>query len=634
MNTYFYHILLLLKKLGIALLLFSLSRIIFLLFNTSHFSDVSISLFFYGIRFDLVAISYFFAPLIFLQLIPFPVRDYKWYNKVLSVAFYIGITTTLILNMIDVSYFDYTLKRSTADLFGIVSVGNDFLNLLPNYIIDYWYSYILLVALIFIPVLLHKKYCTSIIQKTSYNLKTYLSHSLIFILFIGITILGMRGGTQLKPLSILNAGQYAKSQNISIVLNTPFTILKTILKDNLEIKDYFAEKEIETIFSPNKKIVGQGIHEGKNVVLIIMESFAKEYVGGLNDGLGYTPFIDSLLDKSYVFTNAYANSSRSIEALPCMLSGLPQLMSQPYALSTYAGNQITGLPQHLKNDGYNTSFYHGGANGTMGFNGFVGVIGVDNYFGLNEYPDKEKDYDGAWGIFDEPYLQYYAKELNAKPEPFFSSVFTLSSHHPYTIPEQHKGKFPKGDLPLHQTVGYTDYALKQFFKLAKGMPWFKNTLFVFTADHSAQSNSSIYKTRMGRYAVPFFIYSPSGNLKGKHTDLFQHIDVTPTLLGLVSKNNKIISFGNDAFGISEKYTVQFINNTYQISVNNSFLIFDGITTVHYSELINGSLLYKNIINGLTSEQTIKKNKVEKLLKGIIQQYNNRLINNQLNVLEK
>ena len=634
MRFYFHNTILLLKKLGIAFFIFSLSRIIFLLFNTAHFSDISISLFFYGIRFDLVAISYFFAPLILLQLIPFSFRNYKWYQKLLAIAFYLGNTVAIILNLIDVAYFDFTLKRTTADFFGMLGTGDDFFKLLPHYIIDFWYNYILLAGLVFLSWFLHKKYCQSIVKKTSYRLKDYLFHTLIFILFSALTTIGMRGGLQYKPLSIVNAGQYAKAQNISIVLNTPFTIIKTILVSNIDIKNYYSEKEIETVYSPIKTIKNQGNHKGKNVVLIILESFAKEYVGGFNNGEGYTPFIDSLLTESYAFTNAYANSGRSIEALPCILAGIPQLMTKPYVLSNYAGNQIIGLPQYLKNDGYNTSFYHGGANGTMGFNGFVGVTGVDNYFGLDEYANKDKDYDGSWGIFDEPYLQYFAQELNTKPEPFFSAVFTVSSHHPYTIPAQHKGEFEKGNLPLHETIGYTDYALKQFFKSAKDMPWFKNTLFVFTADHSAQSNGIFYKTRLGRYAVPFFIYSPTGNLKGINSKQFQHIDITPTLLSLVSENENAISFGNNAFDNSEKFSVQFINNTYQITLENKFLIFDGSKTISYYELANDSLLTNNLINSLSSQQLIEKNKTEKLLKGIIQQYNNRLINNQLTILKK
>ena len=633
MSAYLFHLRLLLKQLGIAFLVFTLCRILFYIYNSSHFNDVPFSLFFYGLRFDLIAISFLFSPLIILHLLPFTFRNLKWYNNLLAISFYVANTIAIALNLIDVAYFDFTLKRTTADFFTMVSTGDDFLKLLPHYIIDFWYDYLLFGGLLLLSWLLYKRYCQKSLSIQLYKQRDYLIHSLIFLCFSVLTVFSMRGGFQYKPIDIVNAGQYAKAQNIPIVLNTPFTLIKTILVDNIEVKDYFSEDEIENIYTPKKEVVTDGPLRGKNVVLIILESFAKEYVGGFNNEKGYTPFLDSLMNKSFIFTNAYANGKRSIEALPCILTGIPQLMNSPYALSNYAGNKLNGLPEILKDEGYNTSFYHGGANGTMGFNGFVGVAGIENYNGLNEYPHQKDDYDGLWGIFDEPYLQYYATELNTKPQPFFSAIFTVSSHHPYTIPKKHAGKFPKGNLPLHETVGYTDYALKQFFKSIKDKPWFNNTVFIFTADHSAQSNNEYYKTKLGQFAIPFFIYSPSTNLKGKSDQYFQHIDITPTLLGLLSINKSIISFGNNAFDDSDKFSVQFINGIYQIAKDEIFLTFDGNNTIGFYNIKSDSLLANNLIENLTPSENKEKDELENLLKGIIQQYNNRLINNQLSIIE-
>lgn len=629
------HLIILIKRLGIAFLAFTLCRVLFYIFNSVHFSDVSVNLFFYGIRFDIVAIAFIYSPLILLHLLPFPFKNLKWYRQLLTITFYTLNTLAIAVNLIDVAYFDFTLKRTTSDFFGMVGTGNDFFKLLPHYIIDFWYNYLLFAGLLILCWFLNKTFCNT--YKTAYvfDRKAYLYQTLIFILFSTLTVYGMRGGFQYKPIDIVNAGQYSKAQNIPIVLNTPFTIIKTMLIDNIEIKTYFLDSKIETVYTPKTTIISKPAFKNKNVVLIILESFAKEYVGGYNNGIGYTPFLDSLLNKSYNFTNAYANGSRSIEALPSILAGIPQLMATPYAISNYASNQIDGVAKVLKKQGYNTSFYHGGENGTMGFNGFVGVAGINNYFGLNEYDNKEKDYDGNWGIFDEPYLQYYAAELNTKKEPFFSSIFTLSSHHPYKIPKQYKGVFPKGNLKTHETVGYTDFALKRFFETAKNMPWFNNTLFIFTADHSAKSNAEKYKTRLGRFAIPTFIFDPTGNLKGINENLFQHLDITPTILSLVANNNKIISFGSNAFNNNDKFVVQYVNGTYQITTKNNFLIFNGEKTTGFYYLKNDSLLKNNFaLQALSDQRKIDKTNLENKLKGIIQQFNNRLINNQLSNSKK
>jgi phosphoglycerol transferase MdoB-like AlkP superfamily enzyme len=631
MSSYFLHLKLLLKKIGIAFLIFSLCRILFYIFNGNHFADVPIKLFFYGIRFDFVAISFLFSPLILLHLIPFPFRNFKWYSKLLALSFYIPNTIIIILNLIDLAYFDFTLKRTTFDFFGMITTGNDFVHLLPHYIIDFWYDYILLIGLLVLSWFLHKKFCKSNFKFYPYGKKDYLIHSAIFAAFLGLTIIGMRGGLQYRPIDIINAGQYAQAQNIPIVLNTPFTIIKTTFVDKMEPVSYYSDNILENIYTPEKTIIENGRFKGKNIVFIILESFAKEYVGGYNNGEGYTPFIDSLLKESYVFTNAYANGNRSIESLPCILTGIPQLMNASYTLSNYTGNELDGLPKLLKKEGYNTSFYHGGENGTMGFNGFVGIAGIDDYYGLDEYPNKEVDFDGLWGIFDRPYLQYFASELNQKKQPFFSTIFTLSSHHPYTIPKENIGMFPKGTLPFHESIGYTDYSLQQFFNTAQKMTWFSNTIFVFTADHSSLSNSAKYKTRLGQYAIPMFIFDPSGEFKGVNNNYFQQIDIPPTIMSLTGISDSVITFGNNAFGKEEKFVINYINSSYQIAYQDYFLIFDGEKTTDFFDIKQDSLFVNNLINKLNLKQNNIKNNTEQFLKAIIQQYNYRVINNKLSI---
>jgi len=427
MPNYLSHIIPFFKRIGLAFLVFMLCRIFFYIVNAEHFTNVSITDFIYGIRFDAVAISYLYLPFIILSIIPFSFRSFRKYQRTLAILFYTSNSIAIVLNLVDVAYFDFTLKRTTTDLFSMIGVGGgaDFIKLLPNYILDFWYDYILLAFLIWGSWYIYKKYCRYKGMFYPYVRKNYLIQSSIFVLTIGLLIIGIRGGIQLRPLSIVSAGQFTIAQNTSLVLNTPFTVLKTLVKEKAEVLHYFSDEEVSTIFNPEVTIEGNGMLKNKNVVFIIIESLAKEYVGFLNDGNGYTPFLDSLMKDGFVFTNAYANGQKSIESLPSILTGIPQLMATPFVVSNYAGNSITGLPQLLKENGYNTSFYHAGTNGTMGFDAFSKIAGVTDYYGLNEYPekDKEKDYDGLWGVFDEPYLQYYAKELNQKKAPFFSSIF-------------------------------------------------------------------------------------------------------------------------------------------------------------------------------------------------------------------
>ena len=626
MKIDFSHLWLLLKRLSIGFLVFTLCRFLFYLFHLSFFSgNFPADAFFYGIRFDFVAISYLFSPFILLSMVPFGFRSNPRYQIAVKAFFHLANSLAIILNLIDLGYYQYALKRSTADLFNFLNTGNDFWGMLPQYLVDFWYAFLFLVLLIVFSEFLYRK-TTTVFQKTTYTLKSYGVQFALFILVISFTIIGFRGGTQLKPLDIINAGNHTSPQFIPVVLNTPFCVLKTVLNDQLSSIDFFEENEVEKKYSPTLNIQSQGVLQGKNVVFIILESFAKEYVGFFNQGKGYTPFIDSLCEHSYVFTNAYSNGSKSIEALPSIFAGLPPLMNTPYVISNYSSNQLDALPQLLKNNGYNTSFYHGGANGTMGFDGFVKTCGVDNYYGKDEYPDKEKDDDHHWGIYDEPYLQYYANELSTKKQPFFSTVFTLSSHHPYTLPKKYKDVFPEGELKAHPTIGYTDYALRMFFKSARNKDWFKNTVFVFTADHSASSIDPKYATIIGRFAIPVFIYDPSGTLQGMNDNYFQHCDLTPTILELLGINTSIVSFGLP-LSTAHRHIVGFSRNTYYYMSDEYLLLFDGKNTLGLYSYKEDSLLTNNLLNILAHKNI--QTTLEQQLKAIIQQHNNRLINNQL-----
>jgi phosphoglycerol transferase MdoB-like AlkP superfamily enzyme len=620
------------KKITLAFVIFSCCRLIFYLFNFSSFSGTfPYEVFFYGLRFDAVAIVYLFSPFIVVSMFPFGTKQtpsFKWITKLL---FHLGNSLGIIFNLIDVGYFKYSQKRSTADLFQFLSTGNDFSNMLPTYIKDFWYLFVILILLIIVTEFLYRKF-DHYQSINPFRLKNFLIQLCIFLVIDLLALIGLRGGIQLRPIDIINAANYTSSSNVPILLNTPFCIIKTVFNERMMNAEYFDEKTVKKIYNPELTIEPKNEFTGKNVVLIILESFAKEHVGFFNEGNGYTPFLDSLIANSYVFTNAYSNGTRSIESLPSIFAGIPPLMNTPYIISNFSANKIDALPAILKSKGYNTSFYHGGINGTMGFNSFCSTAGISDYYGKDEYPNKDKDDDGAWGIPDEPYLQYFAQELNKKPTPFFSSVFTLSSHHPYKIPEKYRNQFPEGKLPIHKTISYTDFALKQFFATAKKSPWFKNTLFVFTADHSSETINPIYSTVIGRNAIPTFIYDPSGEIKGQNANYFQHIDITPSLLSLLGIKTRIFSFGNDVFSNNEKKLVFFTGTAFLLVKDKYILFFGGRNTSGLFDLSKDSLLYHNLIDS-TDLNPIKKS-LETQLKAIIQQHNTRLNNNKTSLTQK
>jgi phosphoglycerol transferase MdoB-like AlkP superfamily enzyme len=302
-------------------------------------------------------------------------------------------------------------------------------------------------------------------------------------------------------------------------------------------------------------------------------------------------------------------------------------MTEDFITSQYGSDKFNSLASLLKTEGYNSSFFHGGKNGTMGFDAFCKSAGFDNYYGKNEYPD-QSDFDGHWGIWDEPYLQYIAQTLNTKPQPFFGAVFTLSSHHPYKVPDKYKNNFRKGPLEIQQTIMYSDFALKEFFKTASTMPWFKNTIFVITADHTSEAWQPFFKNRVGQYFIPIIFYQPENGQVGRQAIVAQQTDIMPTLLDMLHYPNPFLAFGGSLLRNEEPhFGLSYLNGNYQLIQDGYAWQTDHSTSKALYYFKQDSLLK----NDLYLHQKNVANEKDRLLKAIIQQYNSRLIENKLSI---
>ena len=178
-------------------------------------------------------------------------------------------------------------------------------------------------------------------------------------------------------------GEIYKSKNTSVILNTPFCILHSLNEVQLPDYYYFNNDELNIIYSPIHLPKKQKL-EKQNIIFLIMESYSKEFVGFYNNYEGYTPFLDSLMHHAMVFTNAYANGLKSIEALPAITASIPTLMTNPFITSDFARNKFKSLASILNNEGYSTSFFMVVKKGTMGFYSFAHRAGFQEYYGLEE----------------------------------------------------------------------------------------------------------------------------------------------------------------------------------------------------------------------------------------------------------
>ncbi|MGQ0826771.1 MAG: LTA synthase family protein [Bacteroidota bacterium] len=537
----------------------------------------------------------------------------------------------LLANCADLVYFQFTLKRTTADVFHFFGgeIGNDLGRLLPLFIKDYWYVVVIWLILTALLYYLYEKTEKKRILKWDTN--QYIYQAVTFLISVFLFVIAYRGGIQLKPISIVTAGEYTSVRYVPLVVNTPFTILKTLDLPTIEPDIYFKdERELKKHYNP--------LHPGENggfkklnVFIIALESFSKEYVGALNKrSVSCTPFLDSLIGESLTFSNGFSNGKKSMEGIPAIVSSIPTWMNEAYITSPYGSNQTNSLPSLLKEQGYYTAFFHGGTNGTMGFDAYANLAGFDNYFGRKEY-NNENDYDGNWGIWDEEFFQYTANTINKKQQPFFATLFTLTSHHPYTIPNKYRVKFKEGNLEIEKSISYSDYSLKKFFETAKKMPWFNNTLFVLCADHTGVSWDEFYMNRVGNYTIPIVYYLPRGQLKGQSALLTQQIDIMPSVLDYLNYSKPYFAFGNSVFDttITNRYALTYNNDAFQLISKNYSLGFNGTKATDLYNYTKDSLLKYNLI---VTEPLVVKELTDQL-KAIIQTYQQSLIYNTQRVVE-
>lgn len=643
--VFFYH-------LGLALLIMALCRIVYYLYNYTYFAHISagdfVDIALGGLLFDGASIAYtnavYFILLLLGVFLPARWEQHKVFVGLRSATYLIPNVLNIFLNISDTGYYAFALKRTSMSVFSEFQ-NESALNLYGKYIITFWPLTLLFIVLVL--VLYFGYRLVRFERKDGQTMIARVRAKGLALVEVGvfafIALLTIRGeiGFENRPMTTLRANIFVReAKDRDLVLNTTFTMIRTSRKSTLKELSLLPEDKVAEYFSPRYK--ARPLHEGdslygafkgKNVVFLILESFAKEYTSYLNqevaDYPGYTPFLDELMSESLVFKYGFANGRVSIEAMPSALTSLPALGIN-FVLSHYAGNDLMSLPEQLDKQGYSSIFYHGASKGSMGFDAFVKQIGIHDYFGREDHAD-ESDYDGTWGIFDDKFLQTVAKHIGSRPTPFLATIFTLSSHAPYTVPEEYGDMFREGSQYIHRAVQYADMSLKMFFDAIRNEPWYDDTLFVLMADHASQSDRPEYQNVGGRFAIPIIFHDPSGRLKGlQDRYVVQQADILPSLLYLMGDDTEIISYGQNMFDPEAPHFAVNYENGNHIMLHRDFTIFmDATGKCKFS---SASPLVQHPVDFVSLDSVDTKH-YEMMLKAYAQDYNHRVINNKLDLYE-
>lgn len=638
-----------------ALMVYVLARIEFLLENLSYFSEGLtfghlMEMMYGGYMFDRSAVTYTNLLWIVMVLFPLWLKETPAYHKVCKWLFVVVNSVALVINFADSVYFPYTLRRTTTSVFREFSNENNLGDVFAGELLVHWYL-VLIGALMMWG--MWRLYLTPRVDKSKFTTaKARLKYAGLQLLFLAmlapLCVGACRGGlgSGIRPITINNANQYVKRPTeCALVLNTPFSMLRTIGKSVFEVPAYYpSQEQAAQVFTPVHNATPAtakpfGPQSRKNVVVLIVESFGREYIGALNkmyfDGKykGYTPYVDKLIGESAVWYYSFCNGRKSIDGMPSVLCGIP-MFKEPFVLTPASMNNYTGMAGLLAREGYTTSFFHGANRGSMGFLAFANKTGFQQYYGRQDYDEdprfgngRDDDFDGHWGIWDEPFLQYWCQKLGEMRQPFMSACFTVSSHTPYVVPEKYKDTYPEEGIVIHKCIRYTDMAIGKFFEAARKQPWFKNTIFVLTSDHTNLSDHAQYQTDIGGFCSPVIIYDPSHEVvrPGMRNGIAQQIDILPTVMSILGYKKPFLSFGCDLMTTSDEdtYAVNYLNGVYQYVKHGYTMQFDGHKVIAMYRLTD--LLMRHNLVGRVPEQA----RMEQELKAIIQQYMYRMVNDKL-----
>lgn len=562
------------KLLLFSVFLFAVIRILFIGFYPDYFIDnvnveELLKSFLYGVRFDLNISVIFLSPILLISILPFSIIGTLRFQKLLSYLSLIVFIVFSIISLIDLAYFGEVYRHLGREIF-LVNKDIGFLfdvafkSRLPYTILGFLILGIIILSYVIFIIYPLKK-------SVNLNSGSIFFRSLLGVAFLIFCFWLARGMIiQGRPISYADAFENTTSSSqANLVLNSPFVVWKQLRKQeklgpiNLltdKEKDQISFRDDVFLFQSNEK------ENYKNIVFILLESWSYKYIDGLaHRNYNVTPFIDSLIKKSIVWDNYYAAGKRSIIGIQAVLSSVPALNNHPVLGFGLELNKISRIGKILNDHQYRTIMMQTSNRRSFNVNSIANVLGFQEYYGkedvpiIKKYPQEPPHF--GW---DYDSLQFLLNKLNETPKskPFFAFLFTGSTHEPFADAGEAFHIYPhnqSNENGFLNTLRYSDWSLEQFMKAAEKQPWYNNTIFIFTADHTLNSLPS--ENLKEQFHIPLIVYSPDGSLSAKRESQFaSQYDLFPTILDLLGIDTPISTFGQSLLHPKTTTPTLFVGN--------------------------------------------------------------------------
>src|SRR6185437_7896635 len=389
-------------------------------------------------------------------------------------------------------------------------------------------------------------------QKVFHLYDVFISLFLIAVLFVPI-----RGGIQKIPMNISDVYFSEKIFADHAAINLPWNIMFSIL--NMHNKqnpfDYFPEEKAEQLVKDlyntgPKKIPSILSVEKPNIIFIILESYTAKWIGCLGGIRGVTPNLDSIAANGLLFTNIYAAGDRSEKGQVAVLSGYPNQAITSIIKTPTKTRHLPSINQSLAPLGYTSSYTYGGELEFANIKSYLINIKMQRLVSKYSFPVSERT--TSWGVHDQYVFDRFYKDIHEEKQPFFATVFTLSSHEPYDVPMKPRFKGNDETTRFENSVVYTDSIIGSFINRLKKDSLWNNTIIVFVADHGHPLPGHDPEDRPSKFHIPLIFTGGALTFKGKINAIGSQTDIATTLLDQLHVPADKFEWGKDLLDSSAK----------------------------------------------------------------------------------
>ncbi|MCC9138250.1 LTA synthase family protein [Pontibacter silvestris] len=564
-------------------LYFIVARAIFLLYHldrTQQLSSSDVSLvFFHGLHLDLSFAAY-------LSLLPFVASVvsalWKGFNANAFVRYYTNFFVVFIAVLLSVDLELYSFWGFRLDATPI-----QYLNTPGEMLASAAAAPIMLLLCISIAmsvafILLYHRYFDLRLFSLINN-KWLVAGVALF--FAALLVVPLRGGIQQIPINqsvvYFSENPYANHAG----LNMPWNLMHSLLKYNKQSKNpyqYMAKEEaaerVQALYAPSPDSALQVVSNQKpNVLFIILESYTAKFVESLGGEKGVTPNLNKLAAEGISFTNMYASGDRSEKGMVALLSGYPVQTITSIIKTPKKTEKLPHLSQVFEQQGYRTSYYYGGELEFANIKSYLLNGGYDHLIDKYDFPSSS--YNSKWGAHDHILFERVLQDLQKEKEPFFTTVYTLSSHEPFEIPIAPKFPGTDNEALFRNSVYYTDWALGRFVVEAKNRPWWQNTLVVIVADHGhpLPGNDANYQT--SKFRIPFILTGGAVEARGlKINTIGSQTDIATTLLTQLNLPHQNFKWGRNLLApVSHPFAFYVFNDGFGYVTEQGELTIDNVS---------------------------------------------------------